>query len=186
MRKLITLFFAFLAFNLLGQCPYTVTASATPATCSTCCNGMITSTTSGFGCAPISFSLDPGGMTSPTGVWSNLCPGTYTVLLGTACCIAICGPITLNGGSTAIEGFETLDSQMKFYPNPASNKLFISIVDDSFKTSGIELKNTLGQTVLRTLYKSEIDISELSEGVYILQITNSKNQIAVKRLVVAR
>ena len=173
-------------WSVFSQCPYTVTASATPATCSTCCNGMITSTVTGFGCAPISYSLDPGGITSINGIWTNLCPGTYTVLLGTGCCIAICGGITLTGGSTQIKEAESLDNQIKLYPNPVVNNLFLEIEQNEFENSEIEILNCIGQTVFKSKLKKEIDVSEFSNGVYILRIKNPFQKEVLKRFVLSR
>ena len=164
MRKLLAILFITLVVNVFGQCPYTLTASATPATCSTCCNGVITSTASGFGCEPTTFSLQPIGLGSPNGTWSNLCPGNYTVMLGSGCCIVSCGPITVNGGPTQIKESEILNYQIKLYPNPVSNTLYISSEQSEFKNAQIEISNYLGQTILKQSLKNEIDVSWLSSA----------------------
>ncbi len=71
------------------------------------------------------------------------------------------------------------------YPNPVSTILNIE-TEQSFQTgTEVEVINYLGQTVLKTAFKNEIDVSYLSDGVYTLQLI-SKNQVAQKRLIIAK
>jgi len=63
---------------------------------------------------------------------------------------------------------------LSIYPNPVSNALYIS-TDQYFEAgTEIEITNTLGQIVLKSPYKKEINVSELSTGYYFLQVTSRK------------
>ena len=55
-------------------------------------------------------------------------------------------------------------------------RAFISSETNEFENSEIEIINYLGQTVLKLIYTSEIDVSELSGGCYILKIITSEKQ----------
>jgi sugar lactone lactonase YvrE len=68
------------------------------------------------------------------------------------------------------------ENVIKIYPNPVCNILHLSGEKNFEPTTQIEITNALGQVVLKSLFKSEIDVSQLSNGYYILKIINSNNQ----------
>ncbi len=77
------------------------------------------------------------------------------------------------------------------YPQPAKDLLNININYFYENTVKIKITDVTGKEIERkeleiTQGKTSLSTSELSSGVYILQITNSKNQIAVKRLVIVK
>ena len=78
------------------------------------------------------------------------------------------------------------ENSISIFPNPASTSISISTAQNEFKNSEIELINTLGQTILKTKFTEVIDVSEIPNGIYILQLKNSQGQVAVKRLVVSK
>lgn len=78
------------------------------------------------------------------------------------------------------------ENSVYIFPNPATTTLSISTEQNEFKNSEIEILNYLGQVFFKTKFKSELDISELPNGIYILQLKNSQGQVAVKRLVVSK
>jgi hypothetical protein len=65
------------------------------------------------------------------------------------------------------------NADISFFPNPVSNKLYISSEQYFEKGTEIEIINTLAQTVLKLNYSNEIDVSQLSSGCYILKIITS-------------
>jgi hypothetical protein len=67
-------------------------------------------------------------------------------------------------------------NSVKIYPNPVSNTLHIDSKQYFEAGTTIEITNMLGQTVLKLPYSNEIDVSNISNGCYILQITTSDNQ----------
>lgn len=60
----------------------------------------------------------------------------------------------------------TENSIIKVFPNPVSSILNISSGFNELRNSRIEIINYLGQTVLKTAFNSEIDVSKLPEGCY--------------------
>lgn len=65
------------------------------------------------------------------------------------------------------------------YPNPASSLLNISSYDE-IKLA--EIYSLEGKLVLKSTQK-KIDISNLSSGLYIIKITNSQNEIGIKKII---
>lgn len=72
------------------------------------------------------------------------------------------------------------------FPNPTSGVLHFNSENINLKESKIEITNSLSQIVFQSEYKSNLNISELPNGIYILQLKNSQGQVAVKRLVVSK
>lgn len=70
---------------------------------------------------------------------------------------------------------------VKIYPNPASEKLFIE--NNLAKNSVYTITNLLGQEIDNGILKSEIDISYLLNGVYVLKTVSTNNQIQVLKFV---
>ncbi len=81
---------------------------------------------------------------------------------------------------------DAFESSFAIFPNPVSNFLQIKSEQLIEQNALIEIINYLGQTVIKTKFKNELDISELPNGIYILQLKNSQGQVAVKRVVVSR
>jgi hypothetical protein len=73
------------------------------------------------------------------------------------------------------------------YPNPANDRLYITFADASTKANLVRVINTLGQTV-STLSQPElqdgIDISNLTNGVYVLQIVDQQsNAVSTQKFI---
>ena len=84
---------------------------------------------------------------------------------------------------TGVKEVDSFESAFMIYPNPASNNLFISKEDEFSVSPVIEILNYLGQTVLKSDLKNKIDVSSLSNGVYILKLI-SEGQTVQKRFVI--
>ena len=67
-----------------------VSVNRTNITCHDLNNGTITATSSG-GTAPVTYTLNPGGVSNQTGIFNNLPGGSYTVSINDA---GGCGPVT--------------------------------------------------------------------------------------------
>jgi hypothetical protein len=81
-----------------------------------------------------------------------------------------------------IEEKNNNESNIEVYPNPATNKLTIK----SLQKSALEILNIQGQTILKQYLqqgKTDIDISGLSNGVYIFILHNEKENY-VNRIVI--
>jgi hypothetical protein len=91
--------------------------------------------------------------------------------------------VLLKTGSTGIGEMKKQVSEMKLYPNPVSDQLFIKPGSDVAENVAITIFDHAG----RTLRSSEndydgispisIDVSSLSKGFYLLSVKSSKNKI---------
>lgn len=79
-----------------------------------------------------------------------------------------------------------LSDQLQVYPNPASNIIHIDFAAPT--TAQVKLYNLTGQQVLTesisNLSKATIDVSALSQGVYVLQLKQADGTIATKKVIV--
>ena len=91
----------------------------------------------------------------------------------------------LNYTITSLDNIQS-DTSLKIYPNPASHVLWIEGLSRSKST--IELYNALGICVLREethSEKTEIDVSRLNDGVYLIKVTignkTTTEKVEIKR-----
>jgi len=78
----------------------------------------------------------------------------------------------------------TSNDNMKIYPNPVSDKLFIEI--DGTESIQLRLINVLGKVVLSKEVENStsIEVANLSSGIYFIEILNAKNQKTVKKIII--
>ncbi len=101
------------------------------------------------------------------------------------------GSVTITTSAIGINELNKFESNISLYPQPASN--IVNIISSHFYDKKIEIKITdvTGKTIRHenlevNTGKAQLLTSEFSNGVYILQIKNSQNQIAVKRFIISR
>jgi internalin A len=70
--------------------------------------------------------------------------------------------------------------QISIYPNPTTENLFISDENNAFQNSTIQIKNYLGQVVFTTPFTSQINLQNLSAGMYFLTIQDKSSSKTVK------
>ena len=87
-------------------------------------------------------------------------------------------PVYING-VIGIKEQEKKYNSISIFPNPVSNTLYLS-ENKKFEKSQIEIVNYLGQTVLKTPFNNEIDVSQFSRGLYILKISSAQNNFTTK------
>jgi len=118
-------------------------------------------------------------VTIPSGTF----PGDYDVYLNNP----IDGNLVFQGEFHVLAagvGIREYEISFSLYPNPASERLTIEC-NASSENSRIIIYNIHGQIILNTLLinqKSEIDISELSSGIYFLRLSNPQGH-SVKRFI---
>ena len=91
----------------------------------------------------------------------------------------------LNYTITSLDNIQS-DTSLKIYPNPVSHVLWIEGLSRSKST--IELYNALGICVLREethSEKTEIDVSRLNDGVYLIKVT-SGNKTTTEKVEIKR
>lgn len=88
---------------------------------------------------------------------------------------------------TIQEEFIVGDNILSVYPNAASNMVIIEIGSTNLKKANVLIKNISGKTVLTKLdvgsEKSEIDISDLQNGIYFIELISSGELITTKKLI---
>jgi len=89
------------------------------------------------------------------------------------------GWIITDGGldcaTASIEDQNQLD--ISIYPNPTNDKLFIQGLSSS---SRVSIYNVLGKLVLSQTISKEIDVKQLSKGIYMLKIVDEQKEIVRK------
>ena len=90
--------------------------------------------------------------------------------------VAISADATLSSDSFALE------NQVKVYPNPASTNLTISNLD-KISIKNVTLINLLGKEVLKSQNTENLNVSQLSRGIYILKIESTSNKIINKKVI---
>jgi len=150
--------------------------------------------TTGGLCAHNSITLKSGAKCTMYGLLeidSLLIPGGQASLLSPGAVTLTCYGILSLGGSLSVTsalmvgpwfscrspeflfaGIDELSKSisLKVYPNPTLNTLHIETQQNEFENSEIEITNSIGKCVLKTLYSETIDISKLSQGFYNLKI----------------
>lgn len=88
-------------------------------------------------------------------------------------------------------------TDIKVYPNPASNSLSIAIANEGEGDVSIELTNTLGQTVLVSTYKNKqdsytVDLTEVPDGAYFYKIikggkdSGTNNKLTIGKIIITK
>jgi hypothetical protein len=96
---------------------------------------------------------------------------------------ALGGAILTKVTASSIADENTLP-QVNVYPNPSKGMFTVEL--DPAKVSEIKIINIVGETIYTqkiTTYKTEIDLGNVSKGIYFLQTVNGK-AIATKKIVV--
>jgi hypothetical protein len=76
------------------------------------------------------------------------------------------------------------DTELVVYPQPVSDILYIEIPDSWFGDYEVSMYNLLGQKVKSSLNTSEINVSDLEAGTYLLNINNGSTVSKTTKIVV--
>lgn len=84
---------------------------------------------------------------------------------------------------------EKLESELKLYPNPCKNSK-ITVDFQSKEITEIRLTNITGKQVLKKKYdfpthKTQLQLHDIPNGVYLIQVKTSDNKTLVKKLLVS-
>lgn len=83
-----------------------------------------------------------------------------------------------NEATASVDKFDNV--QFSVYPNPTTS--ILKIDDSNFALKNVSLFNVLGKKVLSSS-KNEINLENLSKGIYLVKILNQNNKFATKRIV---
>lgn len=76
-------------------------------------------------------------------------------------------------------GIDEISAETKVYPNPMSNVLHI----ESNNVQSVAIFNAVGQQVLFVESRNEINVEDLSEGLYFVRISDKNGNSVVKKIV---
>ena len=94
------------------------------------------------------------------------------------------GQFVVTGGTTGVNEVDIASKDFTLYPNPANDRLYISFSDPSMQAYYVRITTVTGRTVYmlpRPQLQGGIDISNLTAGVYMLQLTDEKTKITTTR-----
>jgi len=84
----------------------------------------------------------------------------------------------------------TLDNvSLKLYPNPVSDSFYLTFSAQAFQNPKVSIIDLMGRIVMpakAVQAKQAVDVSSLSNGVYLVNITDSNSQSVMKKLVIAK
>ncbi|HBN06298.1 MAG TPA: hypothetical protein DD434_11015, partial [Bacteroidales bacterium] len=95
-------------------------------------------------------------------------------------------------GYKALIGLKEVDKKglsFSIYPNPTNSTVNLKINNNNFHNSNYEIKiiSMLGKEVYRSAFKSQLDVSTLSNGVYILYLIDTKtHQSKQEKLIIQK
>lgn len=79
---------------------------------------------------------------------------------------------------------ETEELNIQLYPNPANDKIFIESDDSEFE---ITLTDLAGRIILNQIVNSTIDVSTVSEGIYLIQFKSMlTGKISVEKIMIKK
>jgi len=100
--------------------------------------------------------------------------GSYYVIVTNKCGSATSN--TINVTITSLNNIK-VNNRFKVYPNPAENRVYLTLTDDQLTNSKALFINTKGKIVKQEIINSKestFDISNLPKGVYFIKIINKK------------
>jgi hypothetical protein len=91
----------------------------------------------------------------------------------------------INKTPTGISKIAVNDTRVNIYPNPANNSVLI-YAEKSLNPANVSVISISGQTVYNTAFNvskevSDINISALSKGTYMVRLTDTKGQLITSR-----
>jgi hypothetical protein len=96
---------------------------------------------------------------------------------------------TFNSKFIVLLGITTFDdNSLALYPNPASNLVQIDLINTNEQVKSVVIYDMLGKAVktvtLNTTSSWSIDVSDMSKGMYLVEITSDSNLKVTKKLMV--
>jgi hypothetical protein len=146
-------------------------------------NGAISIQLTG-GTSPYDYTINPGGATNQTGVFTGLSKNNYTILgVDANGCSLTSDVIVL--GIVGIEDIKT--SNLKIFPNPSTGQFIVEFNNQLNKELFMRIYNVVGQVVytkkinpLDTFVREEISLENEARGVYMLQISGTDIMVTKK------
>jgi len=85
---------------------------------------------------------------------------------------------------------EKIEAELKIYPNPCKNSK-VTVDLNSKEISEISLTNITGKQVFLKKYdfptrKTQVQLREIPNGIYLIRVKTSENKVVVKKLMVSK
>jgi hypothetical protein len=96
----------------------------------------------------------------------------------------LANPVLLNSQSLSTD--ELFLNNIVVYPNPFSNELKVSSVNQIGKVTKIEVYSTIGALLSRVIVKTDetiIDTTSFAKGIYLIKITSDAGYMTIKKMV---
>jgi hypothetical protein len=122
-----------------------------------------------------------------SGAWvQSAIPGSIMINPVMGCAINTQIP-DCNTPAVGLTEYEKTD-RIKVFPNPAQNFLTISYPGNQLENATVEFFNSLGQSVFTKsiISNGQIDISELSNGLYFIHLKGSNLNVSPTKLIISR
>lgn len=102
-------------------------------------------------------------------------------------CTSISFPI-VNCGVTSISESNALNSQFEFFPNPANDRLNLKFISNKKEFYKAQILNSTGKVVKEVdlTNSAQINIEDLPNGVYLLNLKSINSTSISKRFIIAR
>ncbi|HEX7414157.1 MAG TPA: PKD domain-containing protein [Bacteroidia bacterium] len=139
-------------------------------------NGSVNATVTG-GTAPYSYSWSNSATTPNI---NGLLPGTYIVTITDANGCVTSGVYTV-GTATGIENVASGSTQVKVYPNPATNLIILE--SDNAVIDQVEVINLIGEILYKDSPKAikvNINLERLVEGMYLIRYSVNNSYITTR------
>jgi len=101
----------------------------------------------------------------------------YVEVLNSSGCLGQSDPITYSG-----VGIDELTNTLSIYPNPTSGVLHIQ---SESPIAAVTVYNSIGKKIQMNLIDNKLDLSQLSNGVYIVGLSIN-NHIITKRVILSK
>ena len=89
--------------------------------------------------------------------------------------------------STPVEELESEPLQVRLYPNPATDQLFVRLAEGDFDDFEYVIFNSVGQLLKQGVLEPNIGLNGLINGTYHVQLRNVRNnQVLRERLIILK
>ena len=90
-----------------------------------------------------------------------------------------------SNNSTSIKSIENTKNSILVFPNPASNKIYITSQNETIKSISIYgIQGSLLKSYSTNSKEISLDVSTFSSGVYLLQIVSERGLVSVKSMII--
>ncbi|MBK6836031.1 MAG: T9SS type A sorting domain-containing protein [Bacteroidetes bacterium] len=171
------------SYTITNTSLYSSSGVVTDASCGTCPNGAINLSVTN-GAAPYTY-LWSNGLTSQDLI--NLTPGTYSVTItGASNCVV--RDTFIVGSSTSLATISNANWDVKLFPNPATDAVYLSYYFNKEEGVKLDLTNLIGQSIYKQdiadrAGKIKIDTQQLPNGIYFIRLYNNNRSETIKLVI---